>query len=128
LYLSYQINNMNWIYLLVFLGILIPADGVYQRGKASYYAQSMNGRRTASGQIYCSDSLTAAHARLPFGTRVAVRNLKNDSTVVLRITDRMSASSSRVIDVSWAAAKKLNFVRDGLAQVELTLIDTIPLK
>ena len=119
---------MNQIYALLFLVFLSGSDNVYQRGKASYYAQSMNGRRTSSGQIYCSDSLTAAHARLPFGTRVAVRNLKNDSTVVLRITDRMSASSSRVIDVSWAAAKKLNFVRDGLAQVELTLIDTIPLK
>jgi rare lipoprotein A len=119
---------MNWIYLLLFLRILTPTDRVYQSGKASYYAQSMNGRRTASGQIYCSDSLSAAHARLPFGTRVAVRNLKNDSTVVLHIIDRMSASSSRIIDVSWAAAKKLNFVRDGLAQVELTLIDTLALK
>ena len=119
---------MNQLYSLLFLVLLSGSDSVYQRGKASYYAQSMNGRRTASGQIYCSDSLTAAYARLPFGTRVAVRNLKNDSTVVLRIIDRMSASSSRIIDVSWAAAKKLNFVRDGLAQVELTLIDTIPLK
>jgi rare lipoprotein A len=72
--------------------------------------------------------LTAAHARLPFGTRVEVHNLKNDSTVVLRVIDRMSASSNRIIDVSWAAAKKLNFVRDGLAQVELKIIDTIPLK
>ena len=52
----------------------------------------------------------------------------NDSVVVLRVTDRMSASSSRIIDVSWAAAKKLNFVRDGLAQVELKLIDTLPHK
>ncbi len=119
---------MNQIYALLFLVFLSGSDNVYQRGKASYYAQSMNGRRTSSGQIYCSDSLTAAHARLPFGTRVEVRNLKNDSVVVLRIIDRMSASSSRIIDVSWSAAKKLNFVRDGLAQVELKLIDTLPHK
>jgi len=119
---------MNWFFMSLLCCLFLTNDGVYQRGKASFYAQAMNGRRTASGQIYCSDSLSAAHARLPFGTRVAVRNLKNDSIVVLRIIDRMSASSNRIIDVSWAAAKKLNFVRDGLAQVELTLIDTIPLK
>ena len=119
---------MNWICQLVFLCLLIPADDVYQRGKASYYAQTMNGRQTASGERYCSDSLTAAHARLPFGTRVALRNIKNDSVVILRVTDRMSASSSRIIDVSWAAAKKLNFVRDGLANVELRLLDSIPQK
>jgi rare lipoprotein A len=119
---------MYQFYSLILIVLLSGSDNVYQRGKASYYAQSMNGQRTSSGERYYSDSLTAAHARLPFGTRVAVRNLKNDSTVVLRITDRMSASNSRIIDVSWAAAKKLNFVREGLAQVELTIIDTIPRK
>lgn len=119
---------MYWIYSLLFLVICSASDNVYQRGKASYYAQSMNGQRTASKERYFSDSLTAAHARLPFGTRVEVRNIKNDSVAILRITDRMSASSSRIIDVSWAAAKKLNFVREGLAQVELTIIDTLPLK
>ena len=119
---------MNQIFALLFLVFLSASDNIYQRGKASYYAQSMNGRHTASGERYCSDSLTDAHARLPFGTRVAVRNIKNDSVVLLRVTDRMSASSSRIIDVSWAAAKKLNFVRDGLAQVELTIIDTLPQK
>jgi rare lipoprotein A len=115
---------MHLIYSLLILVFLSGSDDVFQRGKASYYAQSMNGRRTSSGERYFSDSLTAAHARLPFGTRVKVRNLKNDSMVVLRIIDRMSASSTRVIDVSWAAAKKLNFVRDGITQVELSIIDT----
>ncbi|MEN9292157.1 MAG: hypothetical protein RLZZ357_2001 [Bacteroidota bacterium] len=119
---------MYLIYSLLILIFLSGSDDVFQRGKASYYSQSMNGQRTSSGERYFSDSLTAAHARLPFGTRVKVRNLKNDSIVVLRIIDRMSASSSRVIDVSWAAAKKLNFVRDGITQVELSIIDTIAQK
>ena len=110
---------MNWLFTTLLLLTFLHADKVYQRGKASYYAQNMNGRRTASGERYCSDSLTAAHARLPFGTKVQVRNLKNDSLVVVRITDRMAASAVRIIDLSWAAAKKLNFVRDGIAQVEL---------
>ncbi|MCE2865638.1 MAG: septal ring lytic transglycosylase RlpA family protein [Flavobacteriia bacterium] len=116
---------MNWFLTCILVGFIVSTDGVYQRGKASYYAQSMNGRRTASGERYCSDSLTAAHAHLPFGTRVSVRNLKNDSIVTLRIIDRMASSSTRIIDVSWAAAKKLNFVRDGLAQVELSILDTL---
>ena len=116
---------MNWIFQLLFLCLFFPSIDIYQRGKASCYAASMNVRRTASGERYFSDILTAAHARLPFGTMVEVRNLKNDSTLVLRIIDRMAASNSRIIDVSWAAAKKLNFVRDGLAQVELKIIDTI---
>lgn len=115
---------MNWLFTTLLLLTFLHADKVYQRGKASYYAQNMNGRRTASGERYCSDSLTAAHARLPFGTKVQVRNLKNDSLVVVRITDRMAASAVRIIDLSWAAAKKLNFVRDGITQVELSIIDT----
>lgn len=119
---------MHYIYSLLIIAFFTISDNIYQRGKASYYAQSMNGRRTSSGERYSSDSLTAAHARLPFGTRVEVRNLKNDSVVVLRIIDRMALSSSRIIDVSWAAAKKLNFVREGLANVELRLIDSIPQK
>lgn len=116
---------MNWLFSTLFILALVRADDVYQRGKASYYAHNMNGRRTASGERYCSDSLTAAHVRLPFGTKVQVRNLKNDSLVVVRITDRMAASATRIIDLSWAAAKKLNFVRDGIAQVELRLMDSI---
>ncbi|MFN5505235.1 MAG: septal ring lytic transglycosylase RlpA family protein [Flavobacteriia bacterium] len=116
---------MNWFLTCILVCFIVSTDGVYQRGKASYYAQSMNGRRTASGERYCSDSLTAAHAHLPFGTRVSVHNLKNDSVVTLRIIDRMASSSTRIIDVSWAAAKKLNFVRDGLAQVELSILDTL---
>lgn len=119
---------MNYIYSLLIFAFFTTSDSVYQRGKASYYAQSLNGRRTSSGERYWSDSLTAAHARLPFGTRVEVRNLKNDSVVVLRIIDRMALSSTRIIDVSWAAAKKLNFVRDGVANVELRLLDSISQK
>lgn len=116
---------MHWILQISILLFLIPTDEIYQKGKASYYAQWMNGHRTASGDYYRSDSLTAAHARLPFGTRVLVRNLKNDSTVILRINDRMVYSQTRIIDVSMAAAKKLNFVREGLANVEIKILDTI---
>lgn len=87
------------------------------KGKASYYADKFNGRRTSSGEKFSNDSMTAAHKYLPFGTRVIVTNLKNDSVVVVRINDRLPKKSSRTIDLSKAAARKLNFIKSGLTQV-----------
>jgi rare lipoprotein A len=89
------------------------------KGKASYYADKFNGRKTSSGERFSNDSLTAAHKYLPFGTVVAVTNLKNDSVVVVRINDRLPKKSSRIIDLTKAAARKLNFISNGLAQVSI---------
>jgi rare lipoprotein A len=87
------------------------------KGKASYYADKFNGRKTSSGEKFCNDSLTAAHKYLPFGTFVIVKNLRNDSVVVVKINDRLPMKSSRIIDLSKAAARKLNFINSGLTQV-----------
>ncbi len=89
------------------------------KGKASYYADKFNGRKTSSGERFSNDSLTAAHKYLPFGTVVVVTNLKNDSVVVVRINDRLPKKSSRIIDLTKAAARKLNFISNGLAQVSI---------
>lgn len=89
-------------------------------GTASYYGNSLEGRRTASGEIFRQDSLTAAHKTLKFGTLVHVKNLKNDSVVIVKINDRLPRSSSRIIDLSLRAAKQLNFVRAGLTKVQLS--------
>ena len=99
-----------------------------EKGTASYYSNSFNGRKTASGEKFSNDSLTAAHKKLPFGTSVKVTNLKNDSVVILKINDRMPQSNKRAIDVSLAAAKKLNFVREGLTTVTIEILvnDTPP--
>ncbi len=93
-------------------------------GVASFYASKFNGRKTCSGQKFSNDSLTAAHKSLKLGTYVQVRNLKNDSTVVVRINDRLPKSSKRSIDLSQRAAKQLNFMRAGLAKVEITVLDS----
>jgi rare lipoprotein A len=93
-----------------------------QKGTASYYGNSMHGRRTYSGEKYHKDSLTAAHRTLPMGTKVKVTNLKNDSVVIVKINDKMG-STKRVIDLSMAAAKKLNFVRAGLTTVTIEKIE-----
>ncbi len=90
-----------------------------QKGKASYYASRFEGRRTSSGEIFRQDSLTAAHKTLPFGTFVRVRNLKNDSVVVVKINDRLSKKSGHIIDLTLKAARQLNFVHHGIATVTL---------
>ena len=94
-----------------------------EKGKASYYSSKFEGRRTASGEIFRQDSLTAAHKTLPFGTQLKITNISNDSTVIVRVNDRLSKSSAHVIDLSLKAAKQLNFIRQGITTVTLEKIE-----
>ena len=102
----------------------IPSKNI-TTGIASFYAKKFNGRKTSSGEKFSNDSLTAAHKKLKFGTYVLVRNLKNDSTVVVKINDRLPQKSRRSIDLSLKAAKQLNFVKSGLTKVEITVLDSL---
>ena len=88
-------------------------------GVASFYAHKYHGRKTASGEKYNMHEMTAAHRRLPFGSKVRVTNLSNNSSVVVRVNDRGPFVKGRVIDLSLAAAKKLDMVRTGVAKVEV---------
>lgn len=88
-------------------------------GLASYYSSHMEGRRTASGEVFTQKKLTAAHKTLPFGTIVKVTNLKNDSIVIVKINDRLSKRSGHSIDLTLTAAKQLNFVRNGSTKVKI---------
>ena len=118
-------NNFWHFYLLIISGLacwFISSE--IEKGTASYYANSFNGLRTACVETFSNDSLTAAHKSLPFGTIVKVTNIKNDSIILLRINDRMPQSNRRAIDVTLNAAKKLNFVREGLATVTIEIIDS----
>jgi len=92
-------------------------------GVASYYADRFHGRRTASGERYDRNAYTAAHRRLPFGTHVQVINLNNGNTVDVRINDRGPFVKGRVIDLSYAAAKKLGMLRKGVVKVRIVRID-----
>ncbi len=89
------------------------------RGVASWYGGRFHGRRTASGELFDENALTAAHPTLPFGTRVRVRSLGNGREVVVRINDRGPHVKSRIIDLSRAAASALGFVQAGTARVVL---------
>jgi len=99
-----------------------PQDTVIGRGSASYYATKFDGRRTASGERFDNDDMTAAHRSLPFGSLVRVTNPANGRSVVVRINDRGPFIRSRMIDLSRAAAEELGFVARGHATVELALV------
>src|SRR3954447_25484492 len=86
-----------------------------ESGTAAYYA----GGRTASGEVSSAASLTAAHRTLPFGTQVRVTNLRNGRSVVVRINDRGPFGRGRIIDLTRAAARELQMINSGIAQVRL---------
>lgn len=91
-------------------------------GLATWYGRPFHGRRTASGSVYNMHRLTAAHRTLPFGTRVRVTNLRNQRTVVVRVTDRGPFGEGRIIDLSKAAARKLRMLRAGVVPVRLAIV------
>lgn len=91
-------------------------------GKASYYGKKWNGRKTASGEVFNTDSLTCAHKTLPFGTMLKVTNQKNGKSVIVRVTDRGPYIEGRIIDLSLAAATKIDMVHSGVAPVEIAQV------
>lgn len=92
-------------------------------GEASYYHDKFQGRTTASGEKYDKNKLTAAHKTLGFGTKVEVTHLKNGKKVTVKINDRLPANSKRVIDLSRAAAKKIDMIQSGIADVSLKIME-----
>lgn len=91
-------------------------------GLATWYGGAFNGRRTASGKPFDMYEMTACHPTLPFGTTVRVKNLRNNHSVVVRITDRGYLLEGRIIDLSFAAAEKLEMTKSGVAPVALEVL------
>lgn len=92
-------------------------------GNATYYGNRWHGRRTSSGEVYHKDSLTCAHRTLPFGTLLRVTNPKNGKEVIVKVTDRGPFRRGAIVDLSMAAAKQLDIVRDGVARVEAVAVN-----
>jgi len=90
-----------------------------QRGMASWYGKGFHGRKTANGERFDMRAMTAAHPSLPLDSWVLVRNLSNNKVAVVRINDRGPYHGNRILDLSYAAAKRLNFVNHGATQVEI---------
>ncbi|MEM9542288.1 MAG: septal ring lytic transglycosylase RlpA family protein [Cyanobacteria bacterium P01_E01_bin.42] len=93
-----------------------------QRGIASWYGGYFHGRRSASGEIYNQNAMTAAHKTLPFGTRVRVTNLNNGRSTIVRINDRGPFIRGRVIDLSRAAASSIGMLGSGIAPVTVEVL------
>lgn len=100
----------------------VSIEACSMKGKASFYAKSFEGNKTANGEVFSNELLTAAHRSLPFGTLVKVTNLSNYKSVIVRINDRGPYSKHRMIDLSKAAAKEIDLVHQGVGSVLIECI------
>lgn len=104
--------------------VMNSAKGFTQRGVASWYGPDFHGKRTSSGETYNMHAMTAAHKTLPLPTYVSVKNLSNGKSVVVKVNDRGPFAHERIIDLSFAAAKKLDIVGPGTARVEISALQS----
>ena len=103
--------------------VMPSSTGYQERGVASWYGTKFHGNLTSNREVYDMHEMTAAHKTLPLPTYVRVRNLRNDKSVIVRVNDRGPFVHNRIIDLSYAAAMKLDMIRDGTSLVEVTAID-----
>jgi len=108
----YDVDGQRYI-------VLASAVGHVERGVASWYGPDFHGGRTATGETYDMDAMTGAHPTLPLPAWVHVTNLQNGRSVVVRLNDRGPFRKNRIIDLSRAAAERLDMIRDGTALVEV---------
>lgn len=105
---------------------LTTGKGYEKTGQASWYGQKFHGHLTANGEVYNMYDMSAAHKTLPIPSYVKVTNLQNQKTVVVRVNDRGPFHDNRVIDLSYAAARKLDMLKTGTASVKLQVIHVSP--
>lgn len=91
-------------------------------GLASFYAQKFHGKQTANGEIFSHQKFTAACNVLPLGTWVQVTNLKNGKIIIVRTNDRLHPKTRRIIDLTYAGAKKLGYIKNGLTRVKIEIL------
>lgn len=119
---TYNVIFFTFLFLSI-TSIVFGQNPYTQTGVASYYGKEFHGRKTACGEKYCMDSMTAAHKTLPFNTWVKVTNLSNNKSVIVRINDRGPYSHKRIIDLSYGAAKDIGMIQSGVARVKIEVID-----
>lgn len=95
----------------------------HQHGKASFYSKKATGARSASGKKIHHDSLVCAHRFFPFGTKLKVTNISNGKSVIVKVIDRGPFGRGRIIDISWAAAKAIGMIAQGVATVKVERLD-----
>ena len=112
------------LFSILLFTLLSTAAAQTETGYASWYGGKFQGRRTASGEIFDTSQLTAAHKTLPFGSLVKVTNLKNGETVEVKINDRGPFVEGRIIDLSMAAAQAIHLLGDGVGRVTIEVTGT----
>ncbi len=111
------------MFLAVFCNISAFCQGdVETIGTASFYANKFEGRRTSSGEIFHQRKMTCAHRTLPFGTTLQVTNLSNNKSVVVTVNDRGPYGKGRIVDLTTAAAKELDFIKSGTTRVQIEIL------
>lgn len=105
--------------------VMDDSHGFVQRGIASWYGTKFHGRRTSSGETYDMYAMTAAHKTLPLPTYVEVINLENSRRIIVRVNDRGPFHDNRIIDLSYAAARKIGITARGTGLVEIRAIDPV---
>ncbi len=113
-----------FLWLILFSAILLQSAAAEQEGTASWYGGKFHGRKTANGEIFDTNKLTAAHRALPFNTMVKVTNLGNNRSVIVRVNDRGPFIQGRIIDLSRAAAERLDMVHTGTARVRVEVLSS----
>lgn len=93
-----------------------------EEGIANYYSDKFHGRKTASGEVYDKNGMTAAHKKHPYGTKLRVTNLENNKSVVVTVNDRMRTKNPVVVDVTHRAAQELDFAKSGKARVKVDVV------
>jgi len=96
--------------------------GYTESGKASYYAMKFQSKKTASGELYDRAKNTAAHKKLPFGTKVRVTNIKNNRSVIVKINDRGPFVKGRIVDLSSSAFSRIANLDTGIIEVKIEVI------
>ena len=112
---NYQVRGINY-------KVLTNAQGFEQTGIASWYGKKFHGHLTSNGEIYDMYAMSAAHKNLPLPTYLKVTNLANNKSVIVRVNDRGPFHQSRIIDLSYSAAYKLDMLKTGTAKVKVTAI------
>jgi rare lipoprotein A len=116
-------------FFILFLSIMVYPSyaqlknlGKEYKGLCSYYSLKFNGRKTASGEIMKSTNFTCAHKTLPFGTMLEVTNLANNKTVIVKVNDRGPFVKSRIVDISYVAAKEIGILGSGVGKVKAVVV------
>lgn len=118
----FQKKLLPFIFLLSLATSTHAKNKKVQVGKGSWYGKKFQGKLTANGERYNMYTLTAAHRTFPFNSMVKVTNLKNRRSVIVRINDRGPYHGGRIIDLSYLAAKKLGYMKKGVAKLKIKLL------